>query len=120
MINLKELYNNNILSYNKDKKDITVKEPVLLTKEQIDIKLLDLYFWRKKDNSIVREIVADNFAKAISIVNSIADIAEILDHHPDILIYSWNKIRVTTTTHDKGGLTELDFELAKKIEMLKM
>ncbi|MFY8160460.1 MAG: 4a-hydroxytetrahydrobiopterin dehydratase [Candidatus Kapaibacteriota bacterium] len=97
-----------------------MKRPDLLTEEQIEIKLSDLDFWVKKDNSIEREIVVQNFVAAVGVVNSIAIFAEILDHHPDILIYAWNKVRITTSTHDKGGLTELDFELAKKIETLKL
>ena len=97
-----------------------MKRPDLLIEEQIEIKLADFDFWIRKDNSIEREIVVQNFAAAVGVVNSIAIFAEVLDHHPDILIYAWNKVRITSSTHDKGGLTELDFELAQKIETLKL
>jgi 4a-hydroxytetrahydrobiopterin dehydratase len=60
--------------------------------------------------------VGVNFAEAVGKVNAIAILAEAADHHPDILIYGWNKIRVTLSTHDAGGLSDKDFELAAKIE----
>lgn len=94
--------------------------PSLLTEEEIKINMEDFPLWELKNNTIVKEIVALNFVAAVGIINSIAIFAEILDHHPDILIYAWNKIRITLTTHDMGGLTKLDFELAKKIESLKL
>lgn len=77
--------------------------------------------WRQpEDNrkSIVREIGAANFVAAVGIINSIALLAEKLDHHPDILLYGWNKLRITLSTHDVGGLTELDFTLAAQIDGL--
>ncbi|MCS7170175.1 MAG: 4a-hydroxytetrahydrobiopterin dehydratase, partial [Candidatus Kapabacteria bacterium] len=40
-------------------------------------------------------------------------------HHPDLLLYGWNKLRVILSTHDRGGITELDITLAKKIEQLR-
>jgi 4a-hydroxytetrahydrobiopterin dehydratase len=42
-----------------------------------------------------------------------------MDHHPDVLLYGWNKVRVILSTHDRGGITELDIALAKKIEQLR-
>lgn len=91
----------------------------ILTEEEIKLQLENYPLWEIKDNTIVREIVTVNFTVAVGVVNSIAIIAEILDHHPDILLYAWNKIRVISCTHDKGGITSLDFELAKKIDSLK-
>lgn len=97
-----------------------MKRPDLLTEDQINIKLDDFPLWERRDNMIIRELVAQNFSAAVGTVNSIAIFAEVLDHHPDILLYAWNKIKISVTTHDKGGLTDLDFELAKKIDSLKM
>jgi 4a-hydroxytetrahydrobiopterin dehydratase len=51
-------------------------------------------------------------------VNSVAVEAESMDHHPDILIHGWNNVRLSITTHSKGGLTEKDFSLAVKIDVL--
>jgi len=42
-----------------------------------------------------------------------------MDHHPDIFIHSWNKVKITTSTHSEGGITKKDFQLAEKIEGLK-
>ena len=88
----------------------------LLSEEEINLYNNEIPLWQQKDNSLVRELSAPNFIAAVGMVNAIAIAAEKLDHHPDILIYGWNKIRITTTTHDKGGLTKLDFDLAKKID----
>jgi 4a-hydroxytetrahydrobiopterin dehydratase len=51
-------------------------------------------------------------------VNRVADEAEALDHHPDILIHGWNNVRLSVTTHSEGGLTEKDFKLAERINRL--
>lgn len=90
----------------------------LLNEQEIKNHLSELNSWERKDSEINKEIVAANFAAAVGVVNAIAIIAEALDHHPDILLYGWNKVRVNLSTHDKGGLTELDFTLAKKIDEL--
>ena len=52
----------------------------------------------------------------INFVNLIADLAEEMDHHPDILISNYNKVTITLTTHSAKGLTENDFNLVEKIE----
>jgi len=41
-----------------------------------------------------------------------------MDHHPDIFIHSWNKVKITISTHSEGGITKKDFQLAEKIEKL--
>jgi 4a-hydroxytetrahydrobiopterin dehydratase len=68
--------------------------------------------------TIEREFTASNFAAALGFVNAVGVCAEVADHHPDILLHGWNKVRITLSTHDQGGLTELDFVLAKKIDEL--
>lgn len=92
--------------------------PNLISDERLEEELKNFPLWKRDKNYILREFVGANFSAAVGMVNAIALVAEKLDHHPDILIYGWNKIRVTTLTHAKGGLTEKDFELAKKIEEL--
>lgn len=93
--------------------------PELLSEVEIQENLKDIPLWKQNENTIVREFVTPDFVSAMGFVNAIAIIAEAMDHHPDILIYGWNKIRIATSTHDRGGLTKLDFELAKKIDNLK-
>ncbi|MFN4769412.1 MAG: 4a-hydroxytetrahydrobiopterin dehydratase [Candidatus Kapaibacterium sp.] len=95
--------------------------PELLSPELIQRHLEFHPSWRLEGNDvppqrIVRELHAANWPAAVGIVNAIAIVAETMDHHPDILLFGWNKIRVTLTTHDRGGLTDLDFALADKID----
>jgi 4a-hydroxytetrahydrobiopterin dehydratase len=97
-----------------------MQRPNLLDNDSIKISLNNLFDWNLDANKIVKEIVCSNFATAIGFTNSIAVFAETLDHHPDILLYGWNKIRISITTHDMGGLTELDFKLAEKIDSIKI
>jgi len=92
----------------------------LLNEEEIEDLLTEMSNWQRIDNAIVREKSASNFVSIIGFVNSVAILAEQADHHPDMLIYGWNKLRITLSTHDKGGLTNKDFELAKKIEEIGM
>jgi 4a-hydroxytetrahydrobiopterin dehydratase len=95
--------------------------PPLLTSEFIGHYLKLNPLWRQPEDNpkvIVREIGAASFVAAVGIINSIALLAEKLDHHPDILLYGWNKLRITLSTHDVGGLTELDFTLAAQIDGL--
>ncbi|MBI5323860.1 MAG: 4a-hydroxytetrahydrobiopterin dehydratase [Ignavibacteriae bacterium] len=91
---------------------------ILLTEEEIRENLEEVNLWNQEGNAIIREIAASNFPAAIGVVNAIAVLAESSDHHPDILIYGWNKVRIKITTHATGGLTIHDFELAKKIDKL--
>jgi 4a-hydroxytetrahydrobiopterin dehydratase len=51
-------------------------------------------------------------------VNRVADLAEEVNHHPDILVHGWNHVRLTLTTHSPGTLTDNDYEMARKIDQL--
>lgn len=97
-----------------------MSRPQLLSEKEIVDQLADFPLWNRDGATIIKEVVCSNFPSAIGLVNSIALIAEKLDHHPDLLIYGWNKLRITLSTHDRGGLTELDFKLAKLIDDLKI
>lgn len=94
--------------------------PALLPESELAEHLHDVPLWRKEGNSIVRDISTSDFAAAIGLVNAIALLAEKADHHPDLLIYGWNKVRITLSTHDQGGLTILDIRLAKQIDSLSL
>jgi 4a-hydroxytetrahydrobiopterin dehydratase len=87
-----------------------------LTNQQILEQLKSLNNWIYVNNSISKEFVFKDFIEAISFVNSVALEAEKMDHHPDILIYGWNKVKINISTHSAGGVTEKDFQLAQKIE----
>ncbi len=73
--------------------------------------------WIIQDNSLLREFKFKDFNQAIIFVNNIAKLAEEENHHPDIFI-SYNKVKLTLTTHKSGGLTTKDFALAYKIDHL--
>ena len=75
--------------------------------------------WKLEDDQIVRSWSFENFAGAISFVNRVAEVAEHRNHHPDILVHGWNKVRLSVTNHSAGGLTEADFELARELDALQ-
>lgn len=87
----------------------------LLTYDEIAARLLDSS-WVNEGDAIVRDVKLENFAAAIVLVNRIADVAEARNHHPDILVHGWNNVKLTLTNHAAGGLTELDFDVAKKFD----
>ena len=66
----------------------------------------------------MRDYEFEDFAGAMAFVNRVADAAEQANHHPDILVHGWNKVRLTLTTHSKGGLTDNDHAMAKRIDAL--
>ncbi len=88
--------------------------PNLLDSKQIKAALKDLPEWDLEKNSIERVFEFDDFAAAIDFVNGVAELAEEHDHHPDMDI-RYVKVRVILSTHSKGGITELDVELAERI-----
>jgi 4a-hydroxytetrahydrobiopterin dehydratase len=91
----------------------------LLDDGEIDERLAALHGWRRSSGSeIERELELGDFAAAIDLINRVADLAEAANHHPDILLHGWNKVRLTLSTHSQGGLTEADFALARQIDDL--
>ena len=88
----------------------------LLSKDVIEKNLTELTNWIYSNNQIEKEFSFKDFIEASSFVTSVGLEAEKMDHHPDILIHSWNKVKVLISTHSEGGVTEKDFNLAKKIE----
>ena len=74
--------------------------------------------WRQEDESLIRDYEFDDFAAAMAFVNRVADLAEEVNHHPDILVHGWNKVRLTLTTHSEGKLTDNDRSMAERIDGL--
>ena len=74
--------------------------------------------WRREGDEIVREWQLENFAEAMGFVNRVAELAEEANHHPDIFVHGWNKVRLSLTNHSAGGLTDADFEMASRIDKL--
>ena len=75
--------------------------------------------WRAAGGTAIeRDVKVADFAAAIALVNAVAGLAEEANHHPDILVHGWNKVRLTLSTHSEGGLTDADFALARSIDAL--
>jgi 4a-hydroxytetrahydrobiopterin dehydratase len=74
--------------------------------------------WRREGGEIVRDFERENFTDALALVNAVAAEAERADHHPDILLHSYKRVRITITTHAADGLTDRDFALARAIDAL--
>jgi|TARA_B100001250_G_C19740142_1_gene762655 4a-hydroxytetrahydrobiopterin dehydratase len=74
--------------------------------------------WELNVDSISRRFEFDEYLSAIDFVNTVAEIAEEAQHHPEILI-NYTSVALVLTTHSKGGLTESDFEVAIRIDSLE-
>lgn len=72
--------------------------------------------WRREGDAIVREWRFADFGAAIAFVERVAEVAESANHHPDILVHGWNKVRITLSTHSEGGITAADLALARQLD----
>ena len=88
-----------------------------LTPKETSARLSAVPRWKKRGQAIRRTFEFQDFPAAIKFVNTVARLAEKAWHHPDIDI-RWNKVTLTFTTHDQGGLTIKDFELASRCDQL--
>jgi 4a-hydroxytetrahydrobiopterin dehydratase len=75
--------------------------------------------WKIQGDAIARTFQFKDFPAAIRFVDAVAELAEQACHHPDIDI-RWNKVTLTLTTHDAGGLTKKDFVLARKFDEVSL
>jgi len=88
-----------------------------LSADEIQAGLDELEGWSLDDEKLYREFRFENFITAFGFMSSAAIEAEKMNHHPEWFnVYS--KVRVHLITHDAGGITELDFQLAKKMNAL--
>jgi 4a-hydroxytetrahydrobiopterin dehydratase len=88
-----------------------------LSDSEIDERLAGLEGWERSGDAIVKRFDNGDFKGSVDFVNRLTPEAEELDPHPDLEI-SWKTVTVTITTHSEGGLTEGDFELARRIDSL--
>jgi 4a-hydroxytetrahydrobiopterin dehydratase len=89
----------------------------VLDQQSIKTKLESLTEWSEIQGSIQRTYKFNDFLESIAFVSKVADLAESRQHHPDILI-RYNKVTLTLSTHDAGGITEKDFDLATASDAL--
>lgn len=76
--------------------------------------------WARSGRTIEKRVQCDDFADALGFVNAVGEIAEDHNHHPDICIRNYNQVHLSVLTHDAGGLTERDFELARAVDDLEV
>lgn len=88
-----------------------------LSEDEVKTALASLDGWEFDDDEIEKKFKFGNFAEALAFVNKVGEIAERLDHHPDIK-FGWGYAKIETTTHDRGGVTDFDIALASKIDGL--
>jgi 4a-hydroxytetrahydrobiopterin dehydratase len=74
--------------------------------------------WSRDGDAITRTWKVADFTTAVAFVERVAEEAERANHHPDILIHSYNRVTLTLSTHSAGGLTDADFALAATIDGL--
>jgi 4a-hydroxytetrahydrobiopterin dehydratase len=91
--------------------------PDRLTPEEVESKLHELPAWSGDVSGLRRTVQAESFPAGIELVRRVAEVAEELDHHPDIDI-RWRDVTFALATHSVGGVTELDFGLARRIDEL--
>jgi 4a-hydroxytetrahydrobiopterin dehydratase len=88
-----------------------------MTEDQVKQALAGAPEWAETGGQIHRTYQFKDFVESMKFVNAIAQQAEAVQHHPDILI-RWNKVTLTLSTHDAGGITEKDFAMAAKADGL--
>ena len=86
-----------------------------LSDAEITAGLAELAGWSREGDEIVKTFDRETFPGAIAFVVRIGFFAEKADHHPDLDV-RWKRVRVALSTHDAGGLTAKDFDLAREIE----
>ncbi|HUI82893.1 MAG TPA: 4a-hydroxytetrahydrobiopterin dehydratase [Candidatus Binatia bacterium] len=89
----------------------------VLSDAEVENALQQLPGWRSTGKAIERVLQFDSFVKAMEFVNQIAEAAEAVNHHPDILI-SHNKVTLSLVSHDSGGVTQRDIRMAARINEL--
>jgi 4a-hydroxytetrahydrobiopterin dehydratase len=88
-----------------------------LSHDEITARLASLPGWKVEQDELVRQFQFADFLGSIAFVNGVAGLAEAAGHHPDIDI-RYNKVRLALTTHDAGGITPKDFDLAASVSRL--
>lgn len=92
--------------------------PSPLSPTDIQTRLKAIDSWKLESGELVRTLSFADFRAALAFVNQVGEVAEAAGHHPDIDI-RYNKVRLALVTHDAGGLTANDFDMAGKIDGLE-
>lgn len=100
-----------------DRPQLKISSIQRLSDAEISQRLQTLPGWKREGKTIIYSHTFNNFIESINFINCLVEPTEKLGHHPDLTV-SYNKIKISLTTHDQGGLTELDFQLAETISQL--
>lgn len=95
----------------------SVPRPPRLTPDAVAAALAGLPQWSGDEDGIERTAELPSFRAAVDTIVAIADVAEEMDHHPDVDL-RWRTLRIAVVTHSAGGVTELDLELARRVDAL--
>jgi 4a-hydroxytetrahydrobiopterin dehydratase len=88
-----------------------------MTPEEIESRIGSTDGWKLDGEALQKRFEFGNFAESLAFVNRVGEIAEAADHHPDIT-FGWGYAELRTMTHDRGGITDVDFALIEKIDGL--
>lgn len=91
-----------------------------MMKDEAEKYLNQVKDWKLVGDAIEKNFKFSNFRKAIEFINKVGDVAEAENHHPDILLWSWNNVKLTLTTHAIKGLSKSDFALAARIDQIEL
>ena len=91
--------------------------PPRLSPDELSAALAGLPAWSGDGDAVRRTVELPSFRDAVSAIVAIADVAEELDHHPDVDL-RWRTLHLTLVTHSAGGVTDLDLQLARRIDAL--
>ena len=91
--------------------------PPRLSPDELSAALSELPLWSGDGEGIRRSVELPSFRDAVDAIVRIADVAEEMDHHPDVDL-RWRTLHLTLVSHSAGGVTELDLELARRIDAL--
>lgn len=94
-----------------------MNKPVQLSESEIEAALPRVSGWSREDKHIVREFRFRDFTQAFGFMTQVALRAEAVNHHPE-WSNVWNKVVIRLSTHEAGGLSELDFALAERVDKL--
>lgn len=86
-----------------------------LSAQEIERHLSEVSGWKVGNDILSKRFEFENFARALEFVNKVGAIAERFDHHPDIC-FGWGYAEINLTTHDRGGVTDFDFAVAREID----
>lgn len=88
----------------------------MISLDEINKRMAELNDWSIEDGKYIsKSFEFSDFKEARDFVDKVGSIAEEINHHPEI-VWNYNLVKISITTHSEGGLTEKDFEMAKEID----